>query len=40
MKGGGTTYLSPESNNNFPGEPVATPFSTNFTFTIPVNSVH
>lgn len=40
VKGGGTAYIAPESDKKFPGEPVATPFSANSTFTIPVNSVH
>jgi len=40
LKGGGTLYIAPPSDNPFPGEPVATPFSANSTFSIPVNSVH
>jgi len=40
LKGGGTVYIAPPSDNKFPGEPVATPFSANSTFSLPVNSVH
>lgn len=40
QKGAGTVYIAPPSDNNFPGEPVATPFSANSTFSIPPNAVH
>ncbi len=40
LKGGGTVYIAPPSNNQFPGEPVAIPVSANSTFSIPVNAVH
>ena len=41
-KGGGMLYLAPgpESENKFPGEPEAFPFSANSSFSIPVNAVH
>ena len=43
LKGGGTVYVAPgpgQSENNFPGEPEATPFSSNSTISIPWNSAH
>ena len=40
VNGGGAVYIAPESNNSFPREPVATLFSANSTFVIPVNVVH